>query len=144
MSSRYLPEKLRQRITESSKHRCGYCLSEQKYSIDKFEIEHIIPLALGGTNDESNLWLSCGGCNKHKWMKVSGIDPDSGENVPLFNPRTQLWTEHFRWDETGVFIIGQTAVGRATVVVLHLNNELAVRVRGHWVRAGWHPPIDTI
>lgn len=144
MNPKYIPEKLRQRITESSNHRCGYCLSEQKYSIDKFEIEHIIPHALGGANDESNLWLSCGGCNKHKGMKVSGIDPDSGENVPLFNPRTQFWAEHFYWDETGVFIIGQTAVGRATVVALHLNNDLAVRVRGHWVRAGWHPPVDTI
>ncbi|MGH9801624.1 MAG: HNH endonuclease [Blastocatellia bacterium] len=144
MNPRYLPEQLRQRVADSSKHRCGYCLSEQQYSIDKFEIEHIIPLALGGTNDESNLWLSCGGCNNHKWMKVSGLDPDSGEDVPLFNPRTQQWAEHFRWDETCLFIIGRTPIGRATVVALRLNNELAVRVRGHWVNVGWHPPADSI
>jgi len=144
MNPRYLPDVIRQRVAEAAKCRCGYCLSEQQYSIDKFEIEHIIPLALGGSNDESNLWLACGACNGHKWMKVSAIDPVSGEDVPLFNPRTQHWTEHFRWDETGVFIIGLTAFGRATIVALQMNNELAVKVRGHWVRAGWHPPADSI
>ena len=144
MNPRYLPEPLRQRVAESSKHRCGYCLSQQEYSIDKFEIEHIVPLALGGTNDESNLWLSCGGCNNHKWMKISGIDPASGETVPLFNPRAEQWVEHFCWDETGVFVIGLTPVGRATVVTLQLNNQLAVRVRRHCVNVGWHPPADSI
>jgi len=144
MNPRYLPTALRQQIAESAKHRCGYCLSEQKYSIDKFEIEHIIPLALGGTNDESNLWLAFGTCNRHKWMKISAVDPVSGDEVSLFDPRTQQLTEHFRWDETGIFIIGLTAVGRANVVALQLNNELAVRVRGHWTRAGWHPPDDSI
>jgi|FrelakmetLWP11LW_1041352.scaffolds.fasta_scaffold104923_1 uncharacterized phosphosugar-binding protein len=37
-------------------------------------------------------------------------------------------------------IIGITACGRATIVALRLNNNLAVIVRKNWVQAGWHPP----
>jgi hypothetical protein len=106
------------------------------------EIEHIICLALGGTDDESNLWLACGLCNVFKGTQISAIDPLIGERVLLFNPRTQKWSEHFCWDKTGILIIGLTPVGRATVIALQLNNDLAVTVRGHWVRAGWHPPTD--
>ena len=62
------------------------------------------------------------------------------EDVPLFNPRKQIWAEHFAWSEDGTKIIGLTACGRATVVVLQLNNLIAVMVRREWVTAGWHPP----
>jgi len=34
--------------------------------IARLEIEHIIPLAMGGTDEESNLWLACPICNAHK------------------------------------------------------------------------------
>jgi len=50
---------LRQRIREAARDRCGYCLSAQRYVMAKLEIEHITPRALGGTEDESNLWLFC-------------------------------------------------------------------------------------
>jgi hypothetical protein len=60
--------------------------------------------------------------------------------VGLFNPRQQVWHEHFAWSGDGVSIVGLTACGRSTVVALKLNNALALKVRGHWMRAGWHPP----
>jgi hypothetical protein len=60
--------------------------------------------------------------------------------IPLYNPRTQEWQEHFRWSNDGVTIIGITAIGRATVDVLKMNNEYIVTARRHWVEAGWHPP----
>jgi HNH endonuclease len=142
MSSNYIPLWLRQRVAETARHRCGYCLSAQKYVMGILEIEHIISLAVGGTNEESNLWQAYGLCNGFKGVQISAIDPMRGERVSLFNPRTQKWPDHFCWDEAGVLIIGLTSIGRATVVALQLNNEIAVRVRGHWVRAGWHPPAD--
>jgi 5-methylcytosine-specific restriction endonuclease McrA len=49
-------------------------------------IEHIVPLALGGTSDDTNLWLACAWCNSFKGTKVSGADPVTGAEVPLFNP----------------------------------------------------------
>jgi hypothetical protein len=64
-----------------------------------------------------------------------------GQSEPLFNPRTQTWSEHFRWSEDGIRIHGLTPCGRATVAVLHLSDDAdALEVRSYWVLAGWHPP----
>ncbi len=142
MSTPESSSSLRQRIRGAARDRCGYCLSSQRYVMAKLEIEHIIPRALGGTEDESNLWLSCSLCNRYKGSQVMGVDPLDGKRAPLFNPRTQTWAEHFRWSPDGIFILGRTPTGRATVEALHLNNELAVEVRRNWVLAGWHPPNE--
>lgn len=142
MSAPESPVSLRQRIREAARDRCGYCLSSQRYVMATLEIEHIIPRALGGTEDESNLWLSCGLCNRYKGSQTTGIDPLDGERIQLFNPRTQSWPEHFRWSADGILILGITPTGRGTVDALRLNNELAVEVRRNWVLAGWHPPDE--
>ena len=73
-------------------------------------------------------------------MLTEAVDPETGISVPLFNPRTQIWAEHFSWSEDGTSIIGQTPTGRATIVALSLNRELRVRARALWVEVGWHPP----
>lgn len=109
----------------------------------RLEIEHIIPLARGGSDDESNLWLACPLCNGHKSTKIDSIDPESGARLTLFNPRTQVWGEHFAWTADGLRIEGLTPIGRATVVALHLSDDPdALTVRSYWVLAGWHPPND--
>ena len=131
------------RVRESAGNRCGYCLSPQHLVMARLEIEHIIPLALGGSDEESNLWLACPLCNSHKSDKVSAIDPESGQEYPLFNPRAQHWSDHFRWSADGIRIVGLTPTGRATVTALHLSDDPdALEVRSYWVLAGWHPPAD--
>ena len=142
MSAPDVPGALRQRIREAARDRCGYCLSSQRYVMSKLEIEHLIPRALGGLEDESNLWLSCGLCNRYKGSQTAGVDPVEGARVSLFNPRTQVWNEHFRWSPDGTLILGLTPIGRATVDTLRLNNDLAVEVRRNWVLADWHPPEE--
>ncbi len=106
----------------------------------RLEIEHIIPRSLGGSDNEENLWLSCGLCNRYKGSQSTGKDPLTKEEVSLFNPRTLSWWEHFSWSADSTRIIGLTAAGRATVEALNLNNEIAVEVRRNWTLAGWHPP----
>lgn len=109
----------------------------------RLEIEHILPLAKGGDSDEDNLWLACPICNKYKGSQTEAIDPQTGTLFPLFNPRQQIWHEHFAWSVDGLTVLGKTAVGRATVSALHLSNDLnALLVRSYWVQAGWHPPQD--
>lgn len=142
MSSDYISERIRQLVREQAKDRCGYCLSHQRYVLGPLEIEHIIPQALDGTNALENLWLACRLCNGYKAAQIDAIDPLSMQRIRLFNPRTQLWKEHFQWNATGDLIVGITPCGRATVVALQLNNVLAVMVRRAWISAGWHPPID--
>jgi hypothetical protein len=70
-------------------------------------------------------------------------DPLTMVETPLFNPRSDRWSDHFRWTADGLRIVGLTTVGRATVAGLHLDNDPdAIVVRGYWVLAGWHPPTD--
>ena len=134
---------LERRIREAAQNRCGYCRSPQHLVMARLEIEHIIPLSKGGGNDEDNLWLACPLCNRYKGNKTEAVDPVTGQEVALFNPRSQIWREHFRWSEDGLRIIGLTPVGRATVVALHLSDDPdALLVRSYWVLAGWHPPDD--
>lgn len=140
MSSVFIPKALRQRIAEQAQHRCGYCLTIELLVGAPMEIDHIIPLALGGRTEENNLWLACSLCNQHKSARVVAPDPLTDEIVPLFNPRQQQWSDHFAWSTDFERIIGQSAIGRATVVALQLNRPLLVRSRCVWVLAGLHPP----
>jgi hypothetical protein len=143
MARTYLPVEVERRVRAAARNRCGYCLSPQHLVMARLEIEHLLPRARGGTDDESNLWLSCPLCNRHKADRAAAADPQTHQLVPLFNPRTQRWCEHFCWSADGIRVIGLTPVGRATVAVLHLDDDPdALEVRRHWVAVGWHPPGD--
>ncbi|MBZ0294901.1 MAG: HNH endonuclease [Anaerolineae bacterium] len=133
---------LRERVRQQAGDRCGYCLSAQRYVFGSLEVEHLIPRALGGTDEEINLWLACRFCNNYKGAKIAFLDPMTGEEVALFNPREMEWKTHFMWSADGTQIIGVTACGRATVAALQMNNSIAVLVRQQWVAAGWHPPDE--
>jgi hypothetical protein len=106
------------------------------------ELDHLIPEALGGSNEEENLWLACSLCNDAKGCRIASEDPTSGEVVRLFNPRHQDWHAHFRWSVDGFLLIGLTPTGRATVATLRLNRASLVLARRAWVSVGWHPPGD--
>jgi 5-methylcytosine-specific restriction endonuclease McrA len=103
-------------------NRCEYCrLPQERDRFFSFHVEHIIAQQHGGSDDLTNLALACHHCNLHKGPNLAGIDPDTGQMVPLFNPRTQRWEDHFDWDDA--WILGRTPVGRATVRVLAMNAE---------------------
>ncbi|MGH7456968.1 MAG: HNH endonuclease, partial [bacterium] len=85
----------------------------------------------------------CPACNWHKARKTHGEDSITGKMVPLFNPRYQIWSEHFAWSKNGVRIVGKTPVGRATIAALKLNDDLAIAARRLWVAAGKFPPSDS-
>ncbi len=107
---------------------------------DPFAIEHIIPESRGGLSDESNLALSCLGCNGFKGAFLTGIDPVTEQEAPLFHPRQQKWTGHFAWNDDTTQVIGLTATGRATVVRLRLNRPGLVNLRAALRNFGVHPP----
>lgn len=66
MSGSDVTEAVRQRVREVAGKRCGYCLSPQRLVMSQLEIEHLIPRARGGSDEEANLWLSCSLCNRYK------------------------------------------------------------------------------
>jgi HNH endonuclease len=138
-----ISQEVRTRVRASANNQCGYCQSLQRYVLGILEIEHIIPKAAGGSDEEENLWLACRLCNSYKGAKTQGKDPESDRNINLFNPRLQKWTSHFAWINDGTHIMGITACGRATVLAMQLNNPYAVTVRQAWISAGWHPPKES-
>ena len=105
-------------------------------------LEHIIPLAAGGSSDGANLCLACYRCNEFKGARTAAHDPVSGEVIPLFNPNTQVWRDHFAWSGDGLRVIGRTACCRATVEALRLNNDWLIQARRIWTAVGIHPPLE--
>jgi hypothetical protein len=95
---------------------------------------------LDGATVRSNLWLSCATCNRFKRDLISASDPETGRIVRLFNPRNDRWSTHFVWSRDGLQIVGRTAIGRATVATLRLNDELWLLCRRLWVLRGIWPP----
>jgi hypothetical protein len=142
MSKTYVPVELRERVRVASRYRCGYCLCAEAFTGMLMEIDHLIPESLGGLTEEDNLWLACTLCNDYRGNRTDGPDPETGEKVRLFDPRHQVWADHFRWSAAGDEMIGLTATGRATVDALRLNLAVRVTARRNWVTAGWHPPRD--
>lgn len=138
----YIPKHVRRQVREDARQRCGYCLTPRRFTAKKLHVEHIIPIAAGGSSNADNLWLACDLCNSYKGARTHATDPLTGQTVPLFNPRQQNWYEHFAWSADGMHVLGLTPVGRATVVALQLNNPFLVEARRWWVQAGWHPPTE--
>jgi hypothetical protein len=137
-----ISEAVRQRVRSQANNQCGYCRSLQKYVIGILEIEHIIPKAAGGSDDEDNLWLACRLCNSYEGIQIRAKDAVTNETVKLFNPREQKWADHFAWVDDGARILGISNIGRATVLALKLNNPFTVAVRQAWISAGWYLPVN--
>ena len=97
-----IPDSVRQQVELDAGNRCGYCLTERRYTAKLLHVEHIIPIATGGTSTIDNLWLACDLCNSYKGMATHATDQVSDELAPLFNPRKQKWSEHFRWSEDSI------------------------------------------
>lgn len=98
----------------------------------------MIPVVAGGSTTADNLALACVACSLYKGAKQGVEDPKTNETVTIFNPRQQVWREHFYW--SGVEVVGSTAVGRATVSALKLNRLLILAIRVEEELLGRHPP----
>lgn len=61
-------------ILLAQKGRCAYCRKQLK---SKYDVDHIVPMAKGGSNDRSNLQITCPKCNRQK-----------GARDPIFHART--------------------------------------------------------
>src|SRR5262245_17776800 len=84
-------------VEQRAAGRCEYCRMHQSLQGATFHIEHILPSARGGKTISENLAWACPGCNFHKSDRTESLDPDTGISLPLFNPRTHVWLEHFRF-----------------------------------------------
>jgi hypothetical protein len=73
------------------------------------------------------IWPACHRCDLRKGPNLTGIDPITGDIVPLLNPRRDRWSDHFHLQ--GAVIEGVTAVGRTTVWLLAMNDTRRIERR---------------
>jgi len=114
-------------VRDRAGNRCEYCGLRQEHCGIPHHVEHIVARQHGGGDEAENLALACHRCNLHKGPNLSGIDPQLGDVVMLFNPRRGQWSDHFAI--RGVRVLGLSATGRATVEVLALNDARRVELR---------------
>lgn len=135
-------------VRKRAKYLCEYCHSSEEAGAALFEIDHITPQSFPNSTDEvNNLALACQRCNAYRYNFITGVDPETGSIIPLFNPREQNWADHFIWSQDGLTIIGTTSTGRATCKRLDLNDERnnegsIIKARRLWIKGGWHPPLE--
>jgi hypothetical protein len=133
-----IPAALRRLVVQKADNRCEYCGISQIGQVTIFHIDHIIPVVVGGKTSAENLALACVSCSLRKGARQSLEDSETGEIVPIFHPRQQVWKEHFAW--SGVQVVGLTATGRATVQALDLNRATMLAIRAEEELLGRHPP----
>lgn len=118
---------------------CEYCHTPEDFSPDVFNVEHILSLFEGGSNDDENLALACGGCNNNKHIHSEWVDPLTGLSTPIFHPRKDNWSDHFSWSNDFTLLIGTTPVGRATIDLLQMNRQRLVNLRKALLSYRAHP-----
>jgi 5-methylcytosine-specific restriction endonuclease McrA len=125
---------LTQEVWRRADGRCEYCQLSQDSDDRPFEIDHIRSQKHRGPTIASNLALSCFRCNSFKGSDISGIDVVTRKLTPLFNPCRHKWATHFRWEDA--YLIGRTPIGRVTVALLNVNDELRVELRESLIGEG--------
>ncbi|MEA1966844.1 MAG: HNH endonuclease, partial [Thermodesulfobacteriota bacterium] len=134
----------RKSVAEQAKNCCEYCRSQEKFAMQSFSVEHIIPRSKGGKTVKNNLAYACQGCNAHKYNKTEEYDSVTGKISSLFNPRRQRWVDHFKWSDDFSLIIGMTPIGRVTIETLKFNRDGLVNLRKILYSTGDHPPDEEI
>lgn len=123
-------------VAARAKHICEYCQAFEAVFNLPFEVEHITPLSRGGNDDENNLALSFRSCNLYKSNSVSAFADETEIEVRLFNPREDIWVEHFIREATTGEIKDLTSIGKVTISRLRMNNKRQIAARASWVKLG--------
>jgi len=122
-----MDETARDLVRRRAGERCEYRRLHRKHSELTHHVEHIVAKQHGGSDDPDNLALACHRCNLHKGPNLTGVDPRTEQAVPLFHPRRDRWSGHFVFED--VRMVGISAIGRATVQVLAMNDARRLEVR---------------
>ena len=126
-------------IARRANHHCEYCQAPEVVFNFPFEVEHIIPICKNGTNDPSNLALSCRFCNLHKGIQISGKLADTEQTIRFFHPRIDQWKNHFKANQETGEIIGLTSIGSVTIIGLKMNGKTQIYARKLWISLGLFP-----
>ena len=124
--STHIPLALRRAVILRANGRCEYC-GKPQIGFIPHEVDHVIAQKHGGATTVENLAFACFECNRYKGSDIASFDPLTGTLVLLFNPRKDLWVNHFRY--TKGEIVPLTSIGRVTVMLLRLNDSARITER---------------
>lgn len=133
-----ISKSLRQLVQDRAGNCCEYCRLPASAGTVPFHVDHITPIKHDGSNHIDNLCLACYKCNAHKSHDLAGFDPETNILTPLYNPREQVWDDHFML-QFDMRIQGLTPEGRTTVRVLQMNDEDRVENRQILSEIGDYP-----
>ena len=123
MSTTYISQPLRRAVRERAGYRCEYCGIQEDDTEFGCEVDHIISEKHSGTTELDNLALSCFFCNRNKGSDLGSIlSSDEPVLVRFFNPRTDVWSNHFAMDNLQR-ILPKTDIGRVTIRIFGFNAE---------------------
>ena len=132
-----MPRFSRKAVFQRAQARCAYCMLPARESVLPHTIDHIRARKHRGPTTLLNTCVACAQCNGAKGSDATSCDPETDELVPLFNPRADSWDAHFRWE--GPVLTGKTAVGRATITLLRINDATRIVQRRLLMAAGLYP-----
>lgn len=136
--------KTRRIVRERAASRCEYCHADERWQFIRFTLDHVVPQSADGGDDAENLALACRNCNERRGNRTKAVDSVTQVVVQLFNPRSDEWNRHFAWSLDGLRLIGTTAIGRATIELLDINDDRhggrVLQIRERDAQDGLHPP----
>ena len=135
--SKKVSKRIRNRVAIRANFRCGYCLVHEEDMFFPFQVDHIISRKHRVSSDFDNLAFAYSVCNQNKGTDIATYLVPKGPLIPLFNPRTEVWSDHFKLENGR--IIPQSNVGGATALVLNFNNDDRVILRQLLSAAGRYP-----
>jgi len=125
----------RRQVRDRANHCCEYCrLPQSAAPFLTFHIEHIQATQHIQDDTLDNLGLACPHCNLHKGPNLTTLSVETGDIVPLFHPRQQIWKDHFRVNRAR--IEGCTEVGKATARLLKMNEGDQIEIRAALIQRG--------
>jgi len=137
--SAFVTKKNREIVAQRAEFRCEYCLMPEKFSLFSFHIDHIRSIKHGGSSSLQNLAYSCGFCNGNKGTDLGTfLDDDDDPLVRFFNPRKDIWNEHFEIIEGAIH--ERSLIGKATIKIFRFNDVERVLERKLLLSGGFiHP-----
>ncbi|MBL7813901.1 MAG: HNH endonuclease [Saprospiraceae bacterium] len=120
MSRHHISNDLRQKVVKRANFCCEYCLVPEAFLATVFHIEHIRSIKHGGKTLLNNLAYACPHCNQNKGSDVATfLNDESDELIRFFNPRIDVWHEHFEINEGE--IVPKTNLAKVTIRILNIN-----------------------
>lgn len=135
--SRYISKKDRKFVAKRANNCCEYCLMPEAFSLIGFEIDHIIAIKHGGSNDIDNLAFACAICNYRKGTDIGTILLPDPQYIRFFNPRIDQWEAHF--ELSGYSINAKSSIGEGTIKIFQLNELRRIEERELLILAGLFP-----